>query len=176
MRVTCGIDPGRNGYICVLDPVEKTAEYLKIPYRPDGIINGHMIVDVFKDFHHVHAIYIEKVIGRGGAIKDGGANWGASQNFGLGFNYGQLLATMSFMPHTLVTPQQWQKHCHTASLRGSGITAKEKTLARFIQLNPSFVNPIKSHDGLYDSFFIARYGLVTQGIQFTDDWNFIDLG
>ncbi len=175
MASICGIDPGLRGHYCVLDPEEKTAKHLRIPYRPDGIIDGNKIIDVFEGFHHVHALYIEKVMGRGGMVKDGGANWGATQNFGLGFNYGQLLATMSFMPHTLVRPQQWQKLCHTTSNRKSDLPAKEKTRIRFVQLNPSFGHAIKANDGLYDAFFIARYGLITHGIQFTDDWNFIDM-
>ena len=171
-----GIDTGSKGYYCVLDPEQRTAEYMRIPYRADGVMNCHKLDHAFEGFGNIHKIYIEKVIGRGGAIKDGGANWGASQNFGLGFNYGQVMSYMSNCPITLVMPKQWQKLCHDHSVKGLGITAKERTRARFDQLNPSYGGIIKSHDGLHDAFFIARYGLLQMRINFRDDWNFIELG
>ncbi len=170
------MDCGLKGYFCCLDTAERTASYLKIPYRADGIINSHKIDHCFEGFSGIHRIYIEKVIGRGSMGGEKGANWGAAQNFGMGFNYGQMMAVMSYWPITLVTPKQWQKKCHDHSVKGMGITAKERTQARFDQINPSFGGISKNKDGLFDSFFIARYGLIDMSIDFCDDWNFIDLG
>lgn len=164
MRVV-GIDSGALGCICELDVYEKTARYLKIPYREDGVINGFLIERAFEGFANSHKIIIEKVQGRGG--------WGATQCFGMGKNYGQILGLLHHVPVTFVQPQTWQKRIHKGV---KGTTAKDRSFSVFSSLNPSFGDLSKKDNGLVDSFLIARWALDEARIIFRDDWTFINAG
>jgi hypothetical protein len=163
-----GIDTGSTGVICELDVYEKTARYLKIPYRDDGIINGFKIDQTFEGFANVHKIVIEKVQGRGG--------WGATQCFSMGKNFGMLLGLLHHVPLTFVQPPTWQKRIHKGV---KGVTAKDKSFSVFASLNPSFPFELnktnKVHTGIIDAFFIARWALDEARIIYQDDWTFIDL-
>ena len=160
-----GIDTGAKGCICLLDVVEKTASYLKLPYRDDGIINGYLIEKLFEGFNGVNRVVIEKVQGRGG--------WGATQTFNFGKNYGMVLGLLHHLPLTFVQPAEWQKAIHKGI---AGATAKDRSLSVFASLNPSFGQVRKCDEGLVDSFFIARWSLEKSRMVFCDDWNFINMG
>jgi len=162
--IVVGIDPGKDGVICALDVAERTASYLDIPYREDGIINGFMIERVFEGFASAHKILIEKVQGRGG--------WGATQCFNFGKNYGMLLGLLHHVPLHHVQPNAWQKSIHKGV---KGATAKDRSKSVFRSLNPSFRDIKKTDSGLIDAFLIARYGLEQSRVVFSDDWNFINL-
>jgi len=162
-----GIDPGAEGCIVLLDTLEKTARYMFIPYRKDKMINSKAIMQGFDDFYDVDRITIEKVMGRGGDSK-----WGAAQNFGLGVNYGKILQVFEMLPHFLATPASWQREIHKGVTAN---TAKEKTMAVFDKINPSYGGIKNSKNGLSDAFFIARYGLDCLKCNYRDDWNFIKL-
>jgi hypothetical protein len=165
MRVI-GIDSGKSGYFCELNVKEKTARYLKIPYRADNVIDGHLIERTFEGFANVDKIVIEK-IGRAG-------NWGSTQIIEYGKNYGMLLGLLHHVPLHYVAPKTWQAKVH----RGvSGITAKEKSASFFASINPSFDRKItKANNGLVDAFLIARWILDDMRAVYRDDWTFIDLG
>lgn len=160
-----GIDTGSKGCICLLDVEERSASYLRMPYRDDGIINGYLIEKCFEGFTDVHRVVIEKVQGRGG--------WGATQLFNFGKNYGMVLGLMHHLPLTFVQPTEWQKHIHKGV---KGATAKDRSLSIFTSLNPSFGQVRKCDEGLVDAFFIARWSLEKSRVVFKDDWNFINLG
>ncbi len=160
-----GIDPGALGCICELDVYEKTARYLNIPYRKDGIVDGFEIEQAFEGFDHVHKLVIEKNLGRSG--------WGATQCFNMGRNYGMLLGLLHHVPITLVQPQTWQKRIHHGV---HGATAKDRSNSVFASLNPNFGKIAKRDSGLIDAFFIARWALDEARIVYHDDWHFMDLG
>lgn len=162
--ICIGIDSGAQGCLCELDVEEKTARYLKIPYRDDGVINGFKIERAFEGFANAHKVVIEKVQGRGG--------WGATQCFSMGKNYGMLLGLLHHVPITLVQPSTWQKRIHKGI---HGTTAKDRSAAVFASLNPSFGSIKKSDNGLIDAFLIARWALDEARIIYRDDWTFIDL-
>lgn len=164
MRII-GIDCGAAGCVCELDVVERTARYLNLKYRPDGVINGFVIEQAFEGFANSHKVVIEKVQGRGG--------WGATQCFNMGKNYGQILGLLHHVPVTFVQPQTWQKTIHKGV---KGTTAKERSLSVFSSLNPTFGEIRKKDNGLIDAFFIARWSLDEARIIYRDDWHFIDLG
>ena len=163
MRII-GIDSGSAGSICELNVLEKTARYLRMPYREDNIINGYKIEQAFEGFDGIHKIIIEKVQGRAG--------WGATQCFGMGKNYGMLLGLLHHLPLTFVQPPTWQKRVHKGV---AGVTAKERSASVFASLNPSFGQIRKCDNGLIDAFLIARWGLDDMRIIYHDDWNFINL-
>jgi len=174
MAKCVGIDTGSKGCFVMLDTIEKTASYLNIPYRKDGIINGTAIAKAFDAFMDVSRIYIEEVKGRGFTPNCSTAvNWGAKQTLTMGKNYGMVLGTMQYLPMVIVQPKTWQKNAHKGI---KAPTAKEKTLAAFDRLNPSYGGIAKSENGMADAFFIARHALDELGIQYSDDWNFINLG
>ena len=163
MRII-SVDSGAQGYFCELDVYEKTARYLKIPYREDSVINGFKIDSVFEGFASAHKVIIEKVQGRGG--------WGATQCFNMGKNYGMLLGLLHHVPITFVQPPAWQKRIHKGV---KGVTAKDRSMSVFASLNPSFGDIKKTMNGLVDAFFIARWALDEARIIYQDDWTFIDL-
>lgn len=165
MAISIGIDPGALGAIVMLDSEEKTAKWGFIPYRHDKLINSRELFKAFNHFHGYDRITVEKLIGRGGDAK-----WGAQQNFGLGANYGKILQVLEMYPLYLASPCTWQRLAH---YEVNGKTAKDKTLAAFDRLNPSYGGIKKSHNGLADAFFIARYGLDCLKCKYSDDWNFI---
>jgi hypothetical protein len=79
---------------------------------------------------------------------------------------------MQYLPMVIVQPKTWQKNAHKGI---KAPTAKEKTLAAFDRLNPSYGGISKSENGMADAFFIARHALDELGVQYSDDWNFINL-
>jgi hypothetical protein len=164
--IIVGIDSGKEGYFCELNESDGTCNYLKIPYRDDGIINGFKINRAFENFGNTHKIILEKVKGRGG--------WGATACFNFGKNYGQLLGILNGEPLVFVNPLMWQKIQHRNT---TGATAKERSASVFASLNPTFVSESrrKIPDGLIDAFLIARWGLIDSRIVFRDDWRFFNL-
>ncbi len=160
----CGIDPGAKGAIVMLDSVEKTAQYLIIPYRDDKVMDKRAVKKAFNNFADVRLIFIEKVGGRGG--------WASGSTFQFGSNYGQILNEISDHPYMFVSPQVWQK------IAWQGEPADEPKVmsaAAFQRLNPSTRMMLKKENGVIDAFHIARYGMINQRERFTDDWNFINL-
>jgi hypothetical protein len=140
---------------------------MAIPYRDNGVIDGFKIEKAFEGFINIHKTIIERVQGRGNNVK-----WGATQNFGMGKNYGQILGLLHHVPLTFVIPQTWQKKVHK---NVKGLTPKERSASAFASLNPSFGEMKKSMNGLVDAFLIARWALDEARIVFFDDWNFIDM-
>jgi hypothetical protein len=157
-----GIDPGKHGCIVALDSDTHEAHWLNMPFREDGILDLGIINTKVKPYWS-GMIYLEKVHGRSG--------WGATQVFGFGVNYGQVLGWLHDKPHTLITPKKWQSIAHVGTF---GENPKLRSHQSFIRLNPS-TTIRKKDNGLIDAFHIARFGLFFNGVQFRDDWEFIGL-
>ncbi len=161
-----GIDTGAMGCICELNDAEKTARYLNLTYREDGVINGYAIERAFEGFANVHKVVIEKIHTNYGKM-------GEKQKAGMMKNYGQMLGLLHHVPINFVDPHRWQSRQHRGA---SGLTAKERSFAAFSSLNPNFGKLRKKADsGLVDAFLIARWGLEDSRVIFFDDWNFINL-
>jgi hypothetical protein len=163
MRIV-GIDVGFKGAIVLIDADKKLISWCAIPYRADKIVDFDLLNRRFERFDNVDMIYIEKVIGRGG--------WGAGPIFAFGINYGQILAHFYNRPTTLLTPTKWQSLAHIGTDEG---TAKERSMASFIRLNPN-AEVKKTWDGFVDAFHIARYGAFHYHKINVANWDFLNLG
>ena len=146
----CGIDPGVNGAMCVLDS--------QIPaYVALLDLKTHTIYQATKWLHNeqVDAVWLEDIHAFPGMA--------ARSNFGFGRSYGIALtiseiATKGLLPK-LVTPKVWQKYI--------GITAKGIMIKKQVSQVGSRLYPAAAIrgpkggflDGRSDALMIAHYGL-----------------
>jgi len=100
-------------------------------------------------------IYIEKVHAMPGQ--------GVSSMFKFGKVYGEVLGAIKSenIPHTLITPQKWQKEIFQGI--ETKLKPKEKALiaAKRLFPNESFLATPRSrkpHDGMVDALLLAEYG------------------
>ena len=167
MRI-CGIDPGSNGAICVLDSddpayialldlrkntIHETYEWLRIE-----VTNNSKNVDYYlgkEEFHHpIRQIWVEDIHSMYGMS--------AKSNFGFGRNLGIVAAVATIItkvPPKTVAPKVWQKYI--------GVTAKGKAIKKQVAQIASGLYPkAELHgkrggllDGRSDALMIAHYGL-----------------
>ena len=157
--IILGIDPGKNGKAIVLNTEKnKSISIYSFDFDACNILDAKNYI-TFIQHNNVDCIFLEKVMGRGGA------SWGATNNFNFGMIYGQiLLATkMAQKPMILITPQTWQKIIHKGIPTSLG--AKEKTLAAYQNLFPHDPLPKtprskKTDNNLIDALMIALYGVL----------------
>ena len=155
MRV-CGIDPGANGAICVLDSQDPAyialldlkkhnLWYIDHWFGAElfGAIGGGTKHIWIEDVHSMHGM-------------------SAKSNFNFGKNLGIVIAMASIMlvdPPNMVTPKIWQKYI--------GVTAKGKAIKKQVAKIAQYLYPqAELHgkqggllDGRSDSLMIAYYGL-----------------
>jgi hypothetical protein len=151
-----GIDPGKLGYISVLDTDNHTVYLSRIFFDKNNTLDQKKMVNVLDQFP-VCLVFLEQIKGRGG--------WGATQTFNMGFLYGQVYSIVSRYPHRLIAPQTWQKVIHS-SIKPT-ITAKERSRAAYRQLFPNGGLPENKRsivdNNLLDAFLISVYGAYTFG-------------
>ena len=155
MRV-CGIDPGTNGAICVLDSQDPAyialldlkkhnLWYIDHWFGAElfGAIGGGTKHIWIEDVHSMHGM-------------------SAKSNFNFGKNLGIVIAMASIMlvdPPNMVTPKIWQKYI--------GVTAKGKAIKKQVAKIAQYLYPqAELHgkrggllDGRSDALMIAYYGL-----------------
>ena len=151
MRV-CGIDPGANGAIAILDSK-----------NPDSVA----LLDLKKTtINNIHTWLHSQLRFRGSEIwiEDIHSMYGmsAKSNFGFGRNLGTILAITELLkgiPPKTVTPKVWQKYV--------GVTAKGKAIKKQVAKIAQYLYPqAELHgkrggllDGRSDALMIAYYGL-----------------
>ena len=151
MRV-CGIDPGANGAIAILDSK-----------NPDSVA----LLDLKKTtINNIHTWLHSQLRFRGSEIwiEDIHSMYGmsAKSNFGFGRNLGTILAITELLkgiPPKTVTPKVWQKYI--------GVTAKGKAIKKQVAKIAQYLYPqAELHgkrggllDGRSDALMIAYYGL-----------------
>jgi len=149
MRV-CGIDPGTNGAIAVLDSK-----------NPDSValldLNKNSIYETTEWLHNkkVDTIWLENVHSLYGMSAK--SNFGFGRNFGIAFAIAKL--AVSDGPVQQVTPKVWQKYI--------GVTAKGKAIKKQVAEIANILYPIANLygkrggllDGRADALMIAHYGL-----------------
>ena len=168
MRV-CGIDPGANGAICVLDSQDpayvalldlaKTttfdaSQWLRIELT-DDVKNVDYYLGKGKFYHPKSEIWIENIHGFPGMT--------ANSNFGMGRSVGKVHAIAEIATHgqeaKLVVAQVWQKYI--------GVTVKGKAIKQQVAKIAQYLYPqAELHgkrggllDGRSDALMIAYYGL-----------------
>ena len=150
-----GIDPGREGFITVLDTKSTRGWILKMRYCDKKILD----FDDIKLLPKVDIFYLESVRGRGG--------WAACANFGLGSYYGQIQLALKI--HSLkwkgIDPKVWVN-----SFDNTKGKTKERTLRaykRFFPHNPLKPRIVKGEElfnnNMIDSIMIALYGVIETG-------------
>ncbi len=149
MRI-CGIDPGANGAICVLND-QDLAHIALLDLGKTSIYDVH----VWLEYHQVHAVWIEDVHSLFGMS--------AKSNFGFGRNLGIVTAISQIatqgMTAKTVTPKIWQKF--------AGVTAKGKAIKKEVAKIANTLYPTASIygkrggllDGRSDALMVAHYGL-----------------
>ena len=151
MRV-CGIDPGANGAIAILDSK-----------NPDSVA----LLDLKKTtINNIHTWLHSQLRFRGSEIwiEDIHSMYGmsAKSNFSFGRNLGSILAIIELLkgiPPKTVTPKVWQKYV--------GVTAKGKAIKNQVAKIAQYLYPqAELHgkrggllDGRSDALMIAYYGL-----------------
>ncbi len=149
MRV-CGIDPGNNGAICVLDSTDPTYIVLLDLAKTT-------IYEATKSLHHqnIDIVYLESVHSIFGMS--------AKSNFGFGRSVGQVTAIAEIVtrgtPPELVTPKKWQKFVGVTT---KGKFIKKEVAAIATKLYPSaIITGARGGllDGRSDALMICHYGL-----------------
>jgi hypothetical protein len=158
-----GIDPGRQGYIVVLDALNGRLWRQRLTYDDNKILEFERINLLPK----IDVCYVEKVHGRGG--------WMARSNFGLGSYFGQVCLALRLygIEAKFVTPSVWQKDFNA----GKTGKSKEKTLQSYVELFPQ--NPLglkindetkRYNDNMLDALMLAAYGVKDQGLKLASQW------
>ena len=149
MRV-CGIDPGANGAICVLDSQDPTYIAL-LDLAKTTTFNASQWLHAQKP----DIVWIENIHGFPGMA--------SQSNFGMGRSVGKVHAIAEIATHgqeaKLVVAQVWQKYI--------GVTAKGKAIKKQVAKIAQYLYPqAELHgkrggllDGRSDALMIAYYGL-----------------
>lgn len=160
-----GIDPGREGYITVLDTKSTRGWTCKMRYCDDKILD----LNVLNMLPSFEICFIENLHGRGG--------WGAKTNFGLGSYYGQiqLWLKQKAIDVNRVIPKTWINHFGG----DKKLSTKKRTLQSYKNLfkhepiKPRMVKGEEAYnDNLIDSLMLAVYGYETLTKKKPRKWNF----
>jgi hypothetical protein len=157
--IIAGVDPGKTGAIVVIDTESSTAWFERLKYGD----NGALLTRFGKEYNRVDKYNLELIRGRGG--------WGATQIFGMGRNFGQVLAAVvdTGKPYDLIRAEEWTGMVHrNVIIKGK---AKEKTLSAYYSLFPHDPFNVTSSievkggysDGLVDALFLAAYDVIKEG-------------
>lgn len=153
-----GVDPGKNGAFCFLDPEAHTLQLYKMPFhtiRPgektkhlvDPVGVGNILNDA-----DVIRIFIEEVSAR--------PQEGVVSTFTFGRAYGIILGSVGALkiPYTLIRPAVWKKRLNVPA---------DKDGARYVasRLFPECAEEWKhkNEDGVAESALIALYGMSEMG-------------
>lgn len=144
-----GIDPGRNGAICVLDHGGAIVELEKMPESMEAL---KTVLESWTDtaWHHcLSRCVMERVQGLPGQS--------APAAFNFGRNFGQLEAAVYFslIPFETVTPQKWQQHFQAGNSRDFASATAWKTHLWMMAKKLYPMQDIKKYAG--DAVLIARF-------------------
>lgn len=157
MKVTIGIDPGRDGAMAILGyrdtpilvPFDE-AEYANLLRRLDPIVSPYLVhpkptdrsvIETFCVVEHVNAM----------------PGQGVTSCFSFGQNFGFILGllTASCIPYELVRPQKWKKEFSCTSDKNTSI-AVAKRLFPGVDLRRT-ERCTKDHDGKAEALLLAEY-------------------
>jgi hypothetical protein len=152
-----GIDPGKDGWWCILDSDKKMGFAKKFQWSDDGILDISLIPKCDR-------CYIEKVHAIPGKM-------GVKSAFSFGVTFGQIRWATHRLSCTLITPQSWQGLC----LEGidTQLENKMRSRAGFARINPEFKFIKNMNHNFTDAFHIANYGLLLCGINL-GDWDLLN--
>lgn len=149
MKMYVGIDPGKNGGICFLNPAGGIEHISPMPCEKtlSGLLSCSQII--------AHVALEKSQCFSGQGIL-------STFNYGIGYGKIQGILIAHQVPFTLVPPRTWQKHMIMKTKIKQD--PKKKALAsanRIFKKESSFWLPSKRHrkphDGMIDSALIAEY-------------------
>lgn len=140
-----GIDPGKNGGICILNQNGEVLTLIKMPATPSDLYS------FLAEHSDCNACVLEKV---GGMPGNGGS---AMFNFGKGYGWLEMALIACKIKTITVTPQKWQKYYQLGSSSSCTHTEwKNKLKAKAQQLFP--LQGKKITLVTCDAMLIAEYG------------------
>lgn len=152
----CGIDPGLNGGITIMD---ETGIVASVPMPVESIgtkrrINAASVIDFLKEAGTIDRCAIEQV----GAMP----GQGVTSMFSFGYGAGMLEAILVALdiPYSLVQPQRWMK----SVLQGLPKSEGKSSIIWCKRMFPHFdwratERSKKPHDGMTDSACLAYYAM-----------------
>ena len=143
-----GIDPGKNGGLCILSTdINDVVMLDKMPQTPTDLSNK--LESIRENFWPIKC-YLEKV---GGMPGQGGVAM-----FNFGYNFGQLVQALTDykIPHELVTPQKWQTATYCRGKSGESKTSHKNRIKDMAKRK--FPN-VKITLATADAVMIACYAL-----------------
>lgn len=167
MDFVCGIDPGLDGGLVVLDSRGELISKKVLPTMNETkgkrILDLRALREIFSLSGYLY-FFLEKVSAMPGQ--------GVSSMFKMGRGFGNLEAMLVAyeLPYELVTPQAWTKVMHKGM--DKKMKAKERSLLVLKRSYPNIdLTPTerakKPHEGLMDALLIAEYGrreLILRGV------------
>ena len=148
-----GIDPGLNGALAIMDPVERGFEIIDMPTVE--VKRGNKLKREVSP-----ALVFEALAGKGiefAILERVGAmpGQGVTSMFSMGRSVGIIEGVIAAMgiPMTIVTPQKWQK---AMEVRNGKDGARERAMQLFPMQADLFKR--KKDDGRADAALIALYG------------------
>ena len=160
-----GIDPGRQGYITVLDTKSCRGWTVKLRYCDNKLLD----LNILDRVPRIDICYLESLRGRGG--------WGATVNFGLGSYFGQIAFWLKQKDIDVkpVLPHIWINYFD----KRTNIKTKDRTLEAYkrlfkhLPIEPRIVKGQEAYnDNLIDSLMIAVYGYNNETSQRLKKWTF----
>lgn len=158
MRIL-GIDPGASGALAIIDSetlsrveiLDMPSVLIKRGTRMVNQVSAPMLAEILRD-QNIQLAVLEKV----GAMP----GQGVSSMFAFGRAAGVVEGVLAglFIPVTLVTPQEWQKHMRVV---GGKDGARSRASQIFSQDVKYFLR--KKDDGRADAALIASYGFTMLG-------------
>jgi hypothetical protein len=152
----CGIDPGTQGALCLLDPWDKTCEFIDTP-NSKNLWQSLQDIDSWFRINTPHHIAIEDVHSMGGMS--------AKSNFQFGRNLG-LVEAVTYLSDCendieYVQPKVWQKACGIKFPKGSSSRERKEItalIAGTLYPNAELYGPKGGlKDGRADALMIAHY-------------------
>ncbi len=150
--IICGIDPGLQGAIAVLDESGKCIHLSDMPTRPEEK-KGHKEVDTLELYNLLCSFAEEKFDTKVFVEKVGPIKGAASQKtFNFGRNYEAILSCLKILliPYFRVLPQEWKN-----ILKGSD-KSKQAAISWATHAFPYL--EIDNKDGRAEALIIAEYG------------------
>lgn len=169
--IRVGIDPGKNGYICMYyETYDEASDYSYFKYDPIPLINSEL--DIHKLCQIINSIPNRENTGNIHCVlEDVHALFGASakSTFNFGWIVGVLegLLVASNIPYTKVTPKEWQKEIWKGIpiQKKQGKNSTDTKAMSLLAAKRLFPNEdlrdtercTKAHDGKVDALLLAEY-------------------
>ena len=156
-RIVCGIDPGINGALVMIDQKRNVVSKLVMPYdKKIKEIDCNALFEFFMDSkNNIDCIFLEAAASR--PLQSSKSTFTSGMNFGIL----RALISISKIKFEIVHPSKWTKEVCVGLPASLDTKAKALLSAKRLFPQYSFI-PEKCkvpHTGLVDAVLIAEYGM-----------------